>query len=53
MEGLRGAGPFRNSEGSEELKGTRKAALLEQRQEGRNGVGILEMEEQDAMLTKG
>ena len=51
MQGLRGGqGP---SEGTEELKSTRKAALPEQRQEGRDRVGTLEMEEQDAMLTEG
>lgn len=39
--------------GTEDLKGARKAPLLQQRQEGGNGVGTLEMEEQDAMLTEG
>lgn len=38
--------------GTEDLKGTRKVLLVKKRQEGRNGVGTLEMEEQDAMLTK-
>lgn len=44
------AGAFRNSKVQKSSKAPGK---LEQRQEGRNGVGTLEMEEQDAMLTKG
>lgn len=50
LEGLRG---LQKLKGTEDLKGTREVPLVKQRQEGRNGVGTLEMEGQDAMLTKG